>query len=195
MALTWETGIPMALKALELGSSFFAPDRESEDLRAMREAEQRRQGYIQKMQAPPKEDVARREGEIRHEQIGRVNELMKQLRRQGRRGNKATVDRERMDDISKFVKTPGQSGANGVRNMYAKMAGFSPNANLPTMGQAVQQGNRADFLNRATAGGNLLTDLFKQSAGFGDKGRAKSEEDEFVNYFKGYTPDTGYYKS
>lgn len=175
----------------ELGLSFLAPKRESPDLRAFREAEARKQQFIQDAISPPAAQVAEEEKALRQEQLRRVNDLYKVIRRRGRVGSRPAVDRERMDDLGRFIKTPGISGRDRVRQMNLKAAGFNPNAYLANFGQALRQGERSDFLNRAQFGVGIASDLF-------DAIRQNQRAPETKLSFPGYasTPEEiarGYY--
>lgn len=146
--------------AAAFGLSFLAPDRESPDMRAFRQAEERRQQNIQNMINPPADAIAREEEAIRSHRIKNANELMAQLRRANRRGNRRpSIDRERIDDLGKFIQTSGPAGRDVARGVFAKAAGFTPNSNLALLGQRTREGQRNDFLNRANLGINMTSNL------------------------------------
>ena len=162
MALSFGDVASLLPKVLEFGGSFAAPPREGPDLGFLRDAIAKREGYVDKMIAPPPEIVAAEEAEMRRAQIQRMNQLLAGLRRGVRRGGPNLVDRERMDDLGRFVRTPGPEGRNAVREMFAKAAGMPVDPNVAQLGQAAQTGRRSDFLNRLGFGAGLLGDVLRQ---------------------------------
>ena len=149
-------------KLVEFGGSFAAPSREGPDLGFLRDAIAKREGYVDKMIAPPPELVAAEEAEMRRAQIQRMNQLLAGLRRGVRRGGPNLVDRERTDDLGRFIRTPGPEGRNAVREMFAKAAGMPINPAVAQLGQTAQTGRRSDFLNRLGFGAGLLGDVLRQ---------------------------------
>ena len=162
MALSFGDVVSFLPKLMELGGSFAAPSREGPDLGFLRDAIAKREGYVDKMIAPPPELVAAEEAEMRRAQIQRMNQLLAGLRRGVRRGGPNLVDRERMDDLGRFIGTPGPGGRNAVREMFRQAAQVPTSPLAAQLGQTAQTGRRSDFLNRLGFGAGLLGDVLRQ---------------------------------